>query len=135
MASDASNHPSVEKTVLVVEDNDLNLKLMNDLLEYHGFTVITTRFGEAALELAKRYRPDVILMDIQLPDISGIEATRRIKGDVETSKIPITVVTAFAMPGDEANIRQSGCDAYLSKPFNVVEFLRLVDQWTERNRP
>ena len=121
--------------MLVVEDNELNLKLINDLLEYHGFTVVTTRFGEAALELARRYRPDVILMDIQLPDISGMEATRRIKGDVETCNIPVIAVTAFAMPGDEANIRQSGCDAYLSKPFNVMEFLRLVDQWTGRNRP
>jgi two-component system, cell cycle response regulator DivK len=124
--------PSVQKTVLVVEDNDLNLKLLNDLLEYHGYTVVTTRLGEAALELARRYRPDAILMDIQLPDISGVEATRRIKADQETRTIPIIAVTAFAMPGDEANILASGCDAYVSKPFNVLEFLRLVDHWTGR---
>jgi len=134
MASDPSN-PSVQKTVLVVEDNDLNSKLLNDLLQYQGYTVVTTRFGEAALELARRYKPDAILMDIQLPDISGMEATRRIKADQETRTIPIIAVTAFAMPGDEANILASGCDAYVSKPFNVGEFLKLVDQWTARDRP
>jgi two-component system, cell cycle response regulator DivK len=133
MASDPSN-PSVQKTVLVVEDNDLNSKLLNDLLEYHGYIVVTTRFGEAALELARRHKPDAILMDIQLPDISGIEATRRIKSDEETRTIPIVAVTAFAMPGDQANILASGCDAYVAKPFNVREFLKLVDDWTVRNR-
>jgi two-component system, cell cycle response regulator DivK len=131
MASDPFN-PSVQQTVLVVEDNDLNSKLLNDLLQYQGYTVVTTRFGEAALELARRYKPDAILMDIQLPDISGMEATRRIKADQETRTIPIIAVTAFAMPGDEANILASGCDAYVAKPFNVVEFLKLVDRWTGR---
>jgi len=131
MASDPSN-PSVQQTVLVVEDNDLNLKLFNDLLEYHGYTVVTTRLGDAALELARQHRPDAILMDIRLPDISGMEATRRIKSDQETRRIPIIAVTAFAMPGDETNILASGCDAYVAKPFNVVEFLKLVDRWTGR---
>jgi two-component system, cell cycle response regulator DivK len=131
MASDPSN-PSVQKTVLIVEDNDLNSKLLNDLLQYQGYRVVATRFGEAALELARRYKPDAILMDIQLPDISGMEATRRIKADQETRTIPIIAVTAFAMPGDEANILASGCDAYVAKPFNVVEFLKLVDRWTGR---
>ena len=88
MASDPFN-PSVQQTVLVVEDNDLNSKLLNDLLQYQGYTVVTTRFGEAALELARRYKPDAILMDIQLPDISGMEATRRIKADQETRTIRI----------------------------------------------
>jgi len=133
MASDPSN-PSVQKTVLVVEDNDLNLKLLHDLLEFHGYTVFTTRLGEAALELARQHKPDVILMDIQLPDISGMEATRRIKADEETRTIPIIAVTAFAMPGDEANILSAGCDAYLSKPFNVSEFIKLVEHWTNENR-
>jgi two-component system, cell cycle response regulator DivK len=131
MASDPSN-PSAQKTLLVVEDNDLNSKLLNDLLQYQGYTVVTTRFGEAALVLARRYKPDAILMDIQLPDISGMEATRRIKADRETRTIPIIAVTAFAMPGDEANILASGCDAYVAKPFNVREILKLVDHWTGR---
>ena len=132
MVSDPSN-PSVQKTVLVVEDNDLNSKLLNDLLEYHGYTVVTTRLGEPSLELARQHKPDAILMDIQLPDISGMEATRRIKADQETYTIPIIAVTAFAMPGDEATILASGCDAYVAKPFNVLEFLKLVDHWTGRN--
>jgi two-component system cell cycle response regulator DivK len=118
------------KTVLVVEDNELNLKLLNDLLQYQGYNVISTRLGEPALGLAQQYKPDLILMDIQLPDISGIEATQRLKSDEQTNTIPIIAVTAFAMSGDEARILASGCDAYLSKPFNVAEFLRLVEQWT-----
>jgi two-component system cell cycle response regulator DivK len=133
MATDPSN-PSVPKTVLVVEDNELNLKLLNDLLEYHGYTVITTRLGEEALGLARQYKPDVILMDIQLPDISGMEATRRLKADEETRTIPIIAVTAFAMSGDEAKILASGCDAYIAKPFNVAEFLRLVEHWATGDR-
>src|SRR5207237_3768895 len=120
------------KTVLVVEDNELNLKLLNDLLEYQGYRVIATRLGEPVLGLAQQYKPDLILMDIQLPDISGIEATQRLKSDEQTHTIPIIAVTAFAMSGDEARILASGCDAYLSKPFNVAEFLRLVEQWTTR---
>jgi two-component system, cell cycle response regulator DivK len=130
-------HPSqasVARTVLVIEDNELNLKLLNDILEYQGYTVFTSRLGEPALELARQYRPDLILMDIQLPDISGMEATRRLKTDEQTRSIPIIAVTAFAMSGDEAKILASGCDAYIAKPFNVVEFLKLVEDWTTRNR-
>jgi two-component system, cell cycle response regulator DivK len=85
------------KTVLVVEDNELNLKLLNDLLEYQGYTVIATRLGEPALGLARQYQPDLILMDIQLPDITGMEATQRLKRDEQTRAIPIIAVTAFAV--------------------------------------
>ena len=132
MLGDPSDPPP--KTVLVVEDNELNLKLLNDLLEYQGYTVITTRLGGPALGLARQYNPDLILMDIQLPDISGMEATQRLKSDEETRTIPIIAVTAFAMSGDQARILASGCDAYLSKPFNVAEFLRLVERWTSETR-
>ena len=129
MLGDPSPHP-VRKTVLVVEDNELNLKLLNDILEYHGYTVFTTRLGEPALELARQHSPNLILMDVQLPDISGMEAARRLKGDEQTRTIPIIAVTAFAMSGDEAKILASGCDAYVSKPFNVIEFIKLVERWT-----
>ena len=129
MLGDPSPHP-VRKTVLVVEDNELNLKLLNDILEYHGYTVFTTRLGEPALELARQHSPNLILMDVQLPDISGMEAARRLKGDEQTRTIPIIAVTAFAMSGDEAKILASGCDAYVSKPFNVLEFLKVVERWT-----
>src|SRR5437762_13650993 len=118
------------KTVLIVEDNELNLKLLNDLLEYQGYTVIVRRLGEPAHVLARQYKPDLILMDIQLPDISGMEATQRLKSDEQTRGIPVIAVTAFAMSGDEAKILASGCDAYLAKPFNVAEFLTLVEGWT-----
>ena len=133
MLGDPSPHP-VRKTVLVVEDNELNLKLLNDILEYQGYTVFTTRLGEPALELARQHRPDLILLDIQLPDISGMEAARRLKADDQTRTIPIIAVTAFAMSGDEAKILASGCDAYIAKPFSVVEFLKLVADWTTRDR-
>lgn len=125
---------SVRKTVLIVEDNELNLKLLNDLLEYHGYKVITTSLGEAAIGLVRQYKPDVVLMDIQLPDISGMEAACRLKQDKRT--IPIIAVTAFAMSGDEAKILESGCDAYVAKPFNVAEFLKLVEHLAvTENRP
>jgi two-component system cell cycle response regulator DivK len=126
--------PSGSKKVLIVEDNELNLKLLNDILEYHGYTVFTTRLGEPVLELARQYRPDLILMDIQLPDISGMEATRRLKADEQMRSIPVIAVTAFAMSGDEAKIRAIGCDAYVAKPFNVAEFLKLVEDWTTKDR-
>ena len=124
------SEPSAPKTVLIVEDNELNLRLLIDILDYNGYTVLTTRLGESALELARQHRPDLILMDIQLPDISGMEAARRLKDDDETRTIPIIAVTAFAMSGDEVQILASGCDAYLSKPFRIGELLTLVEHWT-----
>jgi len=124
------SEPSAPKTVLIVEDNELNLRLLNDILEYNGYTIFTTRLGEPALELARQHRPDLILMDIQLPDISGMEAARRLKDDDETRTIPIIAVTAFAMSGDEVQILASGCDAYLSKPFRIDKLLTLVEHWT-----
>jgi two-component system cell cycle response regulator DivK len=121
---------SASKTVLIVEDNELNLRLLKDILGYHGYTVFSAGLGELAHELARQHRPDLILMDIQLPDISGMEAARRLKEDDQTRTIPIIAVTAFAMSGDESQILASGCDAYISKPFKIVELLTLVERWT-----
>ena len=115
---------------MIVEDSELNMKLFHDLLEAHGYRTICTRDGLKVLDLAHKHRPDLILMDIQLPDISGMEAARRLKDDAETRTIPIIAVTAFAMSGDEVQILASGCDAYLSKPFRIDELLTLVEQWT-----
>lgn len=118
--------------MLIVEDNALNLKLLNDILEYRGYRILSTTSGEAALDLAARETPDVILMDIQLPDVSGIEATRRLKANAKTKSIPIIAVTAFAMSGDQAAILASGCNEYISKPFNVTELLQIVDRYAKQ---
>jgi two-component system, cell cycle response regulator DivK len=116
----------VAKTVLIVEDNELNMKLFHDLLEAHGYDTVGTRSGTEALELARTYRPDLILMDIQLPEVSGLEVTKWIKADPELYRIPVVAVTAFAMNGDEERIRQGGCEAYLSKPISIAKFMETV---------
>jgi two-component system cell cycle response regulator DivK len=114
------------KTVLIVEDNELNMKLFHDLLEAHGYATIETRNGVEALELARAHLPDLILMDIQLPEVSGLDVTKWIKEDERTRAIPVIAVTAFAMKGDEERIRGGGCEAYLSKPISVSKFLETV---------
>ncbi len=119
----------MKKTVLIVEDNELNMKLFNDLLEANGHATLRTKSGVEALSLAHERRPDLILMDIQLPDASGLEITRRLKDDEALRHIPIVAVTAFAMKGDEEKIRQGGCEAYLSKPISVAKFLETVNSF------
>lgn len=116
----------MSKTVLIVEDNELNMKLFNDLLEAHGYATLKTANGVEAVELARAHKPDLILMDIQLPEVSGLEVTRWIKDDEELKAIPVIAVTAFAMKGDEERIREGGCEAYLSKPISVAKFLETV---------
>ena len=116
----------MRKTVMIVEDNELNMKLFNDLLESRGYSIIQTRNGLEALDLAREHRPDLILMDIQLPEVSGLEVTKWMKEDDDLRAIPIIAVTAFAMKGDEDRIRQGGCEAYLSKPISVGKFLETV---------
>jgi two-component system, cell cycle response regulator DivK len=117
------------KTVLIVEDNELNMKLFNDLVETRGCSIIQTRSGVEAVDLARRHRPDLILMDIQLPEVSGLQVTQWIKDDDQLKSIPIIAVTAFAMKGDEEKIRQGGCEAYLSKPISVGKFLETIDKF------
>ena len=114
------------QSVLIVEDNELNMKLFNDLLAAHGYRTIQTRNGFDALELARKHRPDLILMDIQLPEVSGLEVTRWLKDDDDLCQIPIVAVTAFAMKGDEERIRSGGCEAYISKPISVMSFLETI---------
>jgi two-component system cell cycle response regulator DivK len=117
---------AMPQTVLIVEDNELNMKLFNDLLEAHGYATIQTKSGVEAVELARRHRPNLILMDIQLPEVSGLEVTQWLKDDDELRTIPIVAITAFAMKGDEEKIRKGGCEAYLSKPISVAKFLETV---------
>jgi len=119
----------VPKTILIIEDNDLNMKLFSDLLEAHGYATLKTKDGIEALELVRTHKPDLIIMDIQLPEVSGLEVTRWIREDESISHIPIIAVTAFAMKGDEEKILQSGCEAYVSKPISVTEFLGTVEKF------
>jgi len=114
------------KSVMIVEDNELNMKLFNDLLEANGYRTIKTRNGLEALDLAREHRPDLILMDIQLPEVSGLEVTKWLKEDDDLHSIPVIAVTAFAMKGDEERIRQGGCEAYISKPISVSKFVETV---------
>ncbi|MGI9365041.1 MAG: response regulator [Rhizobiaceae bacterium] len=117
------------KRVMIVEDNELNMKLFNDLLEAQSYQTIQTSNGLEALDLAREHRPDLILMDIQLPEVSGLEVTKWLKEDDELARIPVIAVTAFAMKGDEERIRQGGCEAYISKPISVMRFLETVKSY------
>jgi two-component system, cell cycle response regulator DivK len=128
-----SGHPEAAavKTVLIVEDNELNMKLFNDLLEAHGYRVLQTREGLSALDIARQHKPDLILMDIQLPEVSGIEVTKWLKEDDELRSIPVVAVTAFAMKGDEQKIREGGCEAYISKPISVASFMSTINGFFE----
>ena len=119
------------KTVLVVEDNELNMKLFHDLLEANGYNIVQTRSGLEAIDLAREHRPDLILRDTQLPEVSGLEVTKWIKEDDNLKSIPIIAVTAFAMKGDEEKIREGGCEAYIAKPISVVQFLETVDRFLQ----
>jgi two-component system, cell cycle response regulator DivK len=114
------------KSVMIVEDNELNMKLFHDLLDAHGYGTVQTRSGKDALALARQHRPDLILMDIQLPEVSGLDVIRWLKSDRDVSAIPIIAVTAFAMKGDEERIRSGGCEAYISKPISVVSFMSTI---------
>ncbi|NIX77718.1 response regulator [Microvirga terricola] len=121
----------MKKTVLIVEDNELNMKLFNDLLEAHGYATLKTGHGIEAMELARAHKPDLILMDIQLPEVSGLEVTRWLKADEDLKSIPVIAITAFAMKGDEERIREGGCEAYLSKPISVAKFIETVKTYLE----
>ncbi|VAW01688.1 Polar-differentiation response regulator DivK [hydrothermal vent metagenome] len=117
---------AMPKKILIVEDNELNMKLFSDLLEAHGYETLQTREGMQALVIAREQKPDLILMDIQLPEVSGMEVTKWIKEDEELRSIPVIAVTAFAMKGDEERIRAGGCEAYISKPISVVSFMETI---------
>ena len=117
---------AMAKTVLIVEDNELNMKLFHDLLDAHGYNILQTKDGMEALDIAREHHPDLILMDIQLPEVSGLEVTRWLKEDENLRSIPVVAVTAFAMKGDEERIREGGCEAYISKPISVTHFLETI---------
>ncbi len=119
----------MSKKVLIVEDNELNMKLFDDLLQANGYETLQTRDGRQAVQMAEDNMPDLILMDIQLPEVSGLDITRMLKTSDKTKHIPVIAVTAFAMKGDEDKIRAGGCDGYIAKPISVATFLQTVQQF------
>ena len=119
----------LDKTVLVVEDNDLNMRLFHDVLEARGYNILQAKDGMEGWRIAREHRPDLIIMDIQLPDVSGLEVTKWLKDDETLKSIPVIAVTAFAMDGDEAKIRDGGCDAYIVKPISIPGFLQTVERF------
>ena len=118
------------KKVLVVEDNELNLKLFCDLLRAHGYHAEPVRDGRDAVERARGVQPDLIVMDIQLPHVTGLELIETIKGDAALQNVPIMAVTAYAAKGDEERIREAGAEAYVSKPVTVSRFMEAVRSLT-----
>jgi len=125
----APANSGARKKVLIVEDNELNMKLFHDLIEASGHDTLETRDGIEALKLAREHHPDLILMDIQLPEVSGLEVTRWLKEDDDLRAIPVVAVTAFAMKGDEEKIRSGGCEAYIAKPISVNNFLETIGRF------
>jgi CheY-like chemotaxis protein len=118
-----------EKTVLVVEDDELNLKLVRTLLKISKFNILEALDAEKGIRLAREHHPDLILMDLQLPGMDGLTATRMIKGDTDLKDIPIIALTAFAMQGDEEKAQQAGCDGYITKPINTREFREKIEKY------
>ena len=114
--------------VLVVEDNEKNMKLFRDVLQASGFRLLEATTGERAMELAAEHQPNLVLMDIQLPDIDGIEALARLRTDARTASIPVVALTAQAMHGDRERFLDAGFDAYISKPVDIVGFVKTVKE-------
>jgi two-component system cell cycle response regulator DivK len=119
----------MSKRILVVEDQEDNRAILRDLLSSAGYELIEATNGQEGIELARKERPDLILMDIQLPVIDGYEATRRIKGDAVLGSIPIIAVTSYALSGDEMKARTAGCDGYVTKPFSPRQLLAKVREY------
>ena len=115
------------KKVLVVEDNELNLRLFCDLLRAHDYDAEPVRDGREAMDLARTFQPDVIVMDIKMPHVRGLELTEAIRADAGLANIPIMAVTAYAGKGDEERIRAAGADAYVSKPISLMRFIETVE--------
>jgi len=119
---------SMDKTVLVVEDNDINMRLFHDVLEARGYNVLQAQDGTEGWHIAREHRPDLILIDIQLPDVSGLDVIKWLKDDESLKSIPVIAITAFATDGHEEKIRGGGCDAYIVKPISITSFLQTVER-------
>ncbi len=118
----------LDRTVLVVEDHDLKRKLFHDVLEAGGYNVLQAKDGMEGWRIAREQRPDLIVMDIQLPEVSGLKVAKWLKNDETLKSIPVIAITAFAMAGDEEKILDGGCDAYIVKPISISNFLQTVER-------
>lgn len=116
-------------TILIVEDNEKNMKLVRDILQFKGYETIEAVTGHQGLDLARQRKPDLILMDIQLPDINGIEALHIIRADAELAKTPVVAVSASVMPDEQQKIVASGFDAYITKPIDLKSFVATVEKF------
>jgi len=116
----------MSKTILIVEDNELNMRLFNDLIVAHGYQTIQSVDGSDAVELCREKKPDLVIMDIQLPGLSGVEITKLLKADNDLKHIPVIAVTAFAMKGDEEKIMEAGFASYIAKPVSIPRFLESI---------
>ena len=121
----------MSKVILVIEDQEDNRRIMRDLLTSVDYEIIEAVTGEEGVQSARRHQPDLILMDIQLPDFDGYEATRRIKAIPELSAIPIIAVTSYALSGDDAKAFEAGCDGYVSKPFSPRALLQKIREFLD----
>ena len=121
-------------TILIVEDNEKNMKLVRDILQHQGHTTLEAATGTDGVRLAQEQRPDLILMDIQLPDIDGIEALRRIREDLALDAVAVIAVSASVMPDDQQKIVTSGFDAFVTKPINLKQFLDTVKRFLTQGR-
>lgn len=119
----------MNKTILVIEDHEDNRRIMRDLLTSAGYEVIEAVTGEEGVTAAETHRPDLILMDVQLPGLDGYEATRRIKANPSLQKVPVIIVTSYALSGDDVKAFEAGCDAYVSKPFSPRELLAKIREF------
>ena len=119
----------MEKVVLIAEDDPKNMKLVQDLLQVKGYSTLEAKNGKQSVEIAKEKKPDLILMDIQMPVMDRIEATKVLKADDATKEIPILALTSFAMSGDEQRILEAGCDGYISKPIDTGGFMKKVEEY------
>jgi two-component system cell cycle response regulator DivK len=117
------------KVILIVEDDPKSLTLTRDLLQISGYTTIEATNGEQGVELAKAKKPDLILMDIMMPKMDGLEATRILKADITTKNIPIVALTSYAMKGDKEHMLEAGCDGYIAKPVDIQELLKAVGEY------
>jgi len=122
----------VVKVILIVEDETKNMKLFRDLFQRFGYATIEATDGEQGVELARVEKPDLILMDIQMPKMDGLEATRILKADITTKNIPIVAMTSYAMKGDKERILEVGCDGYIAKPVDIDELLNIVSQYVQK---